>query len=228
MPSNDADEFRPPNETALFRTLNALLTLHIRKSEDTEKETKIPATNTAINDDGDDGFVDDNFPLRGIRRTPHTLDFNRKRKFASVKFQLPEDDQNLSSSDNSTLTEIIEECEYDSDIGKFKCKDEDLTEREDSEGNSSTSSMVDHFLDIERLNNLNSPPNSNKNDLDSNNIIVDDESRYKVVMKRIEFYEKEKCQNVHIPTREEQILSTILLAIFIASVTLLILFPLPN
>lgn len=201
-----------------------------------------PATNTTTtaNDDGDDdGFVDDNVPLRGIRRTPDTLDFNRKRKYASVKFQLPEEEQKLSSSDDSTLTEIIEECEYDSDIGKFKCKDDDATENEDdSVGNSSTSSMVDHYLEVEHLNNLNSPRkyemNSNKSDLDMNNIVEDD-SHYKIVMKRIEFFEshseKEKCEkltNVHIPTREEHLLSTILLVIFILTVTLLIIFPLPN
>lgn len=237
MPStDDAEHFRPPNEAALFRTLGALLSIHNQKLIMEQQ----PATNTTTaNDDGDDGFVDDNVQLRGIRRTPETLDFNRKRKYASVKFQLPDEEQKLSSSDDSTLTEIIEECEYDSDIGKFKCKDDDVTENEDdSEGNSSTSSMVDHYLEVAHLNNLNSPPkcelNSNKNDLDMNNI-VDDDSHYKIVMKRIEFFEsqceKEKCEkltNIHIPTREEEILSIILLVIFILTVTLLIIFPLPN
>lgn len=238
MPStDDAEHFRPPNEAALFRTLGALLSIHSQKLN-SAKMDEHPATNTTTNDDGDDGFVDDNVQLRGIRRTPDTLDFNRKRKYASVKFQLPEVEQKLSSSDDSTLTEIIEECEYDSDIGKFKCKDDDATENEDSEGNSSTSSMVDHYLEVEHLNNLNSPPkcemNSNKSDLDMNNI-VDDDSHYKIVMKRIEFFEshgeKEKCEkltNIHIPTREEEILSIILLVIFILTVTLLIIFPLPN
>lgn len=235
VPSTDnAESFRPPNEAALFRTLGALLTIHNLNLMGAKMDQK-PATNTT--NDEDDGFVDDNVPLRGIRRTPDTLDFNRKRKYASVKFQLPEE-QKLSSSDDSTLTEIIEECEYDSDIGKFKCKDDDAIENEDdSEGNlSSTSSMVDHYLEVEHLNNLNSPPKNeiNKNSLDMNNI-VDDDSHYKIVMKRIEFFEshgeKEKCEkltNIHIPSREEQILSKILLAIFILTVTLLIIFPLPN
>jgi hypothetical protein len=181
------------------------------------------ATNT--NDDDDDGFVDHDHPsvlLRGIRRTPDSLDFSRKRKFVSVKFQLPEKEEN-------GLNEIIEECEYDSDIGKFKCKEDEL---EAESENSSSSSMVDHYLQVEHMNDLNSPLKCvNKNGLDSNNI---DDPQHKIVVKRIEFFEnglkQENSMVEEAATRpgENQLLSTVLLAIFIVTVALLIVFPLPN
>lgn len=192
------------------------------------------ATNT--NDDVDDGFVDHEHPsvlLRGIRRTPDSLDFTRRRKFASVKFQLPEKDE-------TGLNEIIEECEYDSDIGKFRCKDDDPLEPDESE-NSSSSSMVDHYLQVEHMNDLNSPLKCvNKNGLDTNNIDCidgEDPTQYKIVMKRIEFFENGVKQEKSVvdgadggaaTPGENQLLSTILLAIFILTVALLIVFPLPN
>jgi hypothetical protein len=254
VPSSD-DESRPPNELALFCTINALLLHHDRL-----KRAGPDATNTKSTtiDEHDDGFVDDSVSfLRGIRRTPETLDFNRKRKLANVKFQLPE--QTLDESgvgggveSGGALTEIIEECEYDSDVGKFKCRDGDEAIEQDESENSSTSSMVDHYLQVEHLNNLNSPPQCvNRNGLDTNNIVEEeeeeDESHYKIVMKRIEFFEEKKCEEPCkkqpnqqqptppttevqrlLPTREDQILSNVLLVIFILSVTLLIIFPLPN
>lgn len=270
MPSiNDTDDTsdirRPPNPGALYRTIYELLIQHQKNLDEAAaaasasmalmKQEQLDATNTnSTNDDHDDGFVDDSMPLiRGIRRTPASLDFNRKRKYASVKFQLPEKHQeNDDSNDehNGALTEIIEECEYDSDIGKFKCKDDDAIEQDESE-NSSTSSMVDNYLQVEHLNNLNSPPKyvNNKSGLDMNNIVDesnDNEPHYKIVMKRIEFFETngvKHCENekitntinnnddtkeIRVPTREEHFLSMILLIIFILTVTLLIIFPLPN
>jgi hypothetical protein len=245
VPSNDDDE-RPPNELAMFCTIDALL-LHHERSKQAARAglpdaTNTKTTTTTSNDEHDDGFVDDSVSfLRGIRRTPDTLDFNRKRKLANVKFQLPESEEVKRREEDGALTEIIEECEYDSDIGKFKCRDDDAMEQDGSE-NSSASSMVDHYLQEQHLNNLNSPPKCvlTRNDLDANNIVDDNESHYKIVMKRIEFFESQKkCEEsmkeenvakevVHIPTREEQILSHILLIIFILTVMLLIIFPLPN
>lgn len=204
-------------------------------------------TNPTTDDDDDDGFVDhESVSLRGIRRTPNSLDFTRKRKFASVKFQLP-------NKTDESLNEIIEECEYDSDIGKFKCKDDEPIEHDDSE-NSSTSSMVDHYLQVEQMNDLNSPFKCvNKNGLDSKNIEnvedggSDSDSGYKIVMKRIEFFggagerkpkEAEgtdavdggclKTEEAATPTDADKLLSTVLLSIFILTVALLIIFPLPN
>lgn len=251
MPATeDPDNWRPPNEQALFRTINALLMHQLKlKMHDGE----FHATNTNSTNDGDDydddGFVDhDSVLLRGIRRAPDTLDFNRKRKFASVKFQLPE-------KEDAALNEIIEECEYDSDIGKFKCKDDDAIDPDESE-NSSTSSMVDHYLQVEQMNDLNSPLKCvNKNGLDMNNIdsmheekVDDDDSHYKIVMKRIEFFEPKRANGLHQsnktadvvdgstseapkvnqPITEDKMLSTILFSIFILTVALLIIFPLPN
>jgi hypothetical protein len=239
VPATDDDPWRPPNEHAMFRTINALL-MHQLKLK--MHDGGLDATNTnATDDDDDDGFVDhESVTLRGIRRAPDSLDFNRKRKFVSVKFQLPEKEE-------VPLNEIIEECEYDSDIGKFKC---DAVDQDESEENSSTSSMVDHYLEVEHMNDLNSPLKCvNKNGLDRNNIqeVTDDDSHYKIVMKRIEFFETNrangKIENQEIstvdvvdgpkevaaePTEADKTLSTILFAIFILTVALLIIFPLPN
>lgn len=249
MPSTDDPEnFRPQNEAAVFRTIKALLMQHqmmkcANDMDDATNTTNNNNNNNNINEkiDDDDGFVDGSVQLRGIRRIPNSLNFDRRRKSGSVQFQLPEEERVVSSSDESTLTEIIEECEYDSDIGKFKCKDDDsLVQDEDSE-NSCSSSMVENFLEIENLNNLNSPPKFEiiaKPQFNANNFkVIEDDPHYKIVMKRVEFFEsvtceKEKCEkmtNLEIsPTREEEILSKILLMIFILTVTIIIYFPLPN
>lgn len=250
MPAtDDPDNWRPPNEQAMFRTINALFMHQLKlKMHDGDD-----ATNTNSTSDDDDGFVDhDSVLLKGIRRAPDSLDFNRKRKLANVKFHLPEKEE-------SGLNEIIEECEYDSDIGKFRCKDDEAL---DESENSSTSSMVDHYLEVEHMNDLNSPLKCvNKNGLDTNNIdniqeedeneeAINDDDSYKIVMKRIEFFETNqvngqtnkhenlKEQTVDVvdgsfsakaaPTAEDKLLSTILFSIFILTVALLIIFPLPN
>lgn len=234
--TDDPTNWRPPNEQAMFRTVNALL-MHQLKLKHAD------ATNTNDDDDeDDDGFEHhDSVLLRGIRRAPDSLDFNRKRKFASVKFQLPDKEE-------GALNEIIEECEYDSDIGKFKCKEGEVVLDPDESENSSTSSMIDHYLQVEHMNDLNSPLKCvNKSGLDMNNIDNmkgsddDCDAHYKIVMKRIEFFENgTKQENVEeeistkevatatAPNTENQLLSTILFAIFILTIALLIVFPLPN
>ncbi|CRL01012.1 CLUMA_CG014423, isoform B [Clunio marinus] len=148
--TDDPSNCRPPDEQAMFRTINALL-MHQLKLKMQDRGSDVTNTNTAS-----DGYDEDsNLTMSmggdgGIRRAPNSLDFTRKRKFTSVKFLLPENNENF-------LNEVIEECEYDSDIGKFNCKEEeDENIQEDSE-NSETSSMVDHFLNIEHMNDLNSP-----------------------------------------------------------------------
>lgn len=249
MPSSDDPEnWRPPNEQAMFRTINALLMHQLKlKMHDGDD-----ATNTNSTSDDDDGFVDhDSVLLKGIRRAPDSLDFNRKRKLANVKFHLPEKEE-------TALNEIIEECEYDSDIGKFRCKDDDAI---DESENSSTSSMVDHYLEVEHMNDLNSPLKCvNKSGLDMNNIdniqeedengekAINDHDSYKIVMRRIEFFETNQTsgkakkpesledQSVDAvdgpiaakTSAEDKLLSTILFSIFILTVALLIIFPLPN
>ena len=251
---DDPSNWRPPNEQAMFQTVNALL-MHQLKLEmhDADDATN---TNPTIDDDDDDddGFVDhDSVLLKGIRRAPDSLDFNRKRKFTSVKFQLPE-------KNDAALNEIIEECEYDSDIGKFKCSNDDSIDPDESE-NSSTSSMVDHYLDIQHMNDLNSPLKCvNKNSLDMNNIGMiqeeanndDDDSHYKIVMKRIEFFESNRANGkaalkkeqeaeavdvvdgpveaapAQSTSHQDKLLSSILLSIFILTVAMLVIFPLPN
>lgn len=253
MPANDdPSNWRPPNEQAMFRTINALL-MHQLKLEMHDGDDATNTNLTIDDDDDDDGFVDhDSVLLKGIRRTPDSLDFNRKRKFASVKFQLPD-------KTDTALNEIIEECEYDSDIGKFKCNDDSIDP--DESENSSTSSMVDHYLEVEHMNDLNSPLKCvNKSVLDMNNIgriqeeannDDDDDSHYKIVMKRIEFFESNRANGKTVakklpetkeesvdvvdglgdappPTAEDKLLSSILLSFFILTVAMLIIFPLPN
>uniref|UniRef100_A0A182R0N5 Calponin-homology (CH) domain-containing protein n=1 Tax=Anopheles farauti TaxID=69004 RepID=A0A182R0N5_9DIPT len=77
------------------------------------------------------------------RNVPVTLDLlksstrpARKRKFPSTRTRR----NNITNDMQSNLNEIIEECEYDSDIGKFRCRSEnsegsgfDLRDYEDSE-----------------------------------------------------------------------------------------------
>lgn len=250
--SDDPENWRPPNEQAMFRTINALLMHQLKlKMHDGDD-----ATNTNSTSDDDDGFVNhDSVLLKGIRRAPDSLDFNRKRKLANVKFHLPEKEE-------TALNEIIEECEYDSDIGKFRCKDDDAIDPDESE-NSSTSSMVDHYLQVEHMNDLNSPLKCvNKSGLDINNIdniqeededgeAINDDDSYKIVMKRIEFFESTQTHGNSVkelnlkeqsfdvvdgpataktsdPVAEDKLLSTILFSIFILTVALLIIFPLPN
>jgi len=200
-------------------------------------------------DEGDDGFVDHDSIVGLRRRAPDTLDFNRKRRNVSVKFQLPE-------KEAMPLNEIIEECEYDSDVGKFRCKDDEALEESE---NSSTSSMVDHYMQVEQMNDLNSPLKCiNRTGLDVNNLNADEELlnkddeqdedlQYKIVMKRIEFFESNgrrdqvdggttssnNSSNLSVdsckrPTSDENRLSIILFTIFIVTVALLIIFPLPN
>lgn len=251
--SDDPENWRPPNEQAMFRTINALLMHQLKlKMHDGDD-----VTNTNSTSDDDDGFVDhDSVLLKGIRRAPDSLDFNRKRKLANVKFHMPEKEE-------TALNEIIEECEYDSDIGKFRCKDDDVIDPDESE-NSSTSSMVDHYLEVEHMNDLNSPLKCvNKSVLDMNNIgniqeedeegeAINDDDSYKIVMKRIEFFESNRtngnarklanvkeqsidaidgqvtAESTSEPAATDKLLSTILFSIFILTVALLIIYPLPN
>uniref|UniRef100_A0A182K0K0 Calponin-homology (CH) domain-containing protein n=1 Tax=Anopheles christyi TaxID=43041 RepID=A0A182K0K0_9DIPT len=92
------------------------------------------------------------------RNVPVTLDLpkgsvktGRKRKFPSTRTNR----RNNGSNDiQSNLNEIIEECEYDSDIGKFRCRTDDadgmgynLRDYEDSE--TSLTSCDDDLNDVD-------------------------------------------------------------------------------
>lgn len=125
--------------------------------------------------------------------------------------------------------------------------------------------MVDHYLEVEHMNDLNSPLKCvNKSSLDMNNIgriqeeannDDDDDSHYKIVMKRIEFFESNRVNGKAAQKKEpevkkeaeemtvdvvdglvadppiesnDKLLSSILLSIFILTLAMLIIFPLPN
>lgn len=253
VPEHDDDTDRhPPNPMALYCTIDALLQ-HQKWLNDGDNDgngmLECNATNT-----------NSTYELpKPNRNAPNSLDLSkyaRKRKYGSVKFQLP-------GSCDGGLNEIVErdeeDCEYDSDIGKFRCKEEiDEVDHVDSD-TSSTASMVD-YLATERMNDLNSPLESiTKADLTEKNIIedvedekVDDkqETRYKIVLQRIEYFEannfdvkitkveQKVITNGSGPTTtliknddeiaKERLLANILFSIFVLTVALLIIFPLPN
>lgn len=184
-------------------------------------------------------------------------------------------------SSSFPLNEIIEECEYDSDIGKFNCRnDYDLnsdTTTTNTSGLSSSATPPQHDGFI--INDLNTPKqrsnqfdsfeydnlNILENDgIDGVRLVVGGDKKMKIVMKRIEFFENnaligigdgsgssnlmtsssissdlnEKIENTidvgllshrKNETNDNKNKSTIfLLSMFILTVTLLIMFPLPN
>lgn len=155
--------------------------------------------------------------IRVVRKTPDSLDLtmnattNRKTK-PNRNFYVNQKYENLQ------LNEIIEECEYDSDIGKFNCKAVDL-----------------------KINDLNTPkqrpiefPIGEKLNL---NTVGDN----KIVMKRIEFFEsadKKIVNNLVVEVdkkamkeviNDDKTFSTVLcLTTFFLTVVLLFFYPLPN
>ncbi|XP_055599518.1 leucine-rich repeat and calponin homology domain-containing protein-like isoform X2 [Uranotaenia lowii] len=122
----------------------------------------------------------------------------RKRKFPSNKFNGARR-QEQQSSGTANLNEIIEECEYDSDIGKFRCRqDEDY---EDSETSLNSLDEESAFTPTNPqppgpgINDLNTPTSMDmamKGFVDFNiNSAENDHSTGggKIVSKRIEFFE---------------------------------------
>lgn len=248
---DDNTNCRPPNPMAVFCTIDALLQhqkrLNVGENDGNMLEFNATNTNSTYE------------VPKPSRNAPNSLDLSnyaRKRKYGSVKFQLP-------GSCDGGLNEIVErdeeDCEYDSEIGKFRCKvDVDEPDHVDSE-TSSTASMVDYLV-TDRMNDLNSPLESiKKTDLIEKNIIEDveeekkddgQEARYKIVMQRIEYFEANNfdvkitkieqktiinggCSTTKIiknddEIAQERLLANILLSIFVLTVALLIIFPLPN
>lgn len=119
------------------------------------------------------------------RKAPSSLDltnFARKRKYPSAKFPP------VTTKDGS-LSGIIEECEYDSDLGKFRCFD-----------TTSDSEQSDSLSSVQKMNDLNAPPTKSVNKIvaGEENIVEnvcdvtdhdDGMSHYQIVMQRIEFFE---------------------------------------
>lgn len=137
------------------------------------------------------------------RNVPASLDLStgndgmggrRKRKFPSTKFSNGKRQEQAGGS----LNEIVEECEYDSDIGKFRCRQGD--EYDDSESSMNSLDEETAFTPTnanQGINDLNSTPTGvgpelSKDVLDFNiNSEENDptEAGGKIVSKRIEFWE---------------------------------------
>ncbi|XP_062547620.1 leucine-rich repeat and calponin homology domain-containing protein isoform X2 [Armigeres subalbatus] len=209
------------------------------------------SASTNVGDGGGDG-----------RNVPDSLDLSagnngggggrRKRKFPSTKFSA----NKRQDQSGAGLNEIVEECEYDSDIGKFRCRQGD--DYEDSESSMNSLDEETAFTPTnanQGINDLNSTPTGpeTKTVVDFNiNSEEDDPAATgrKIVSKRIEFWESNAGSGdkiVNSPLRrsiseednqfkeeknrkaDHSTLSTFLcLGTFIFTVVYLYLFPLPN
>lgn len=178
----------------------------------------------------DNNSVDDDGTMivnHHVRKAPNTLDLSstaKKRKYNQTK-------RNFSSSNSKfetfQLNGIVEECEYDSDIGKFNCRNETISDN---------SSGSFDFVDGCNLKALKVEFFDNKENIESSITGLGDN---KIVMKRIEFFEgnSDKIAHKELQTsikevscdEENKTLSTMLcLGGFFLTILVLYLFPLPN
>jgi hypothetical protein len=250
VPSDDdSDARRPPNLMALSNTISALIRQSERlvseqKGSESERGTDETApTNT--NETCEESMMGFS---KSARQAPNTLDLaslTRKRKYPSTKFHMMQATSN-NNANNYYLNEIIEECEYDSDIGKFLCKNEN--ENYDSEENENSYNVSVDLVNLNKMNDLNSPLKCvNKTVIEAKNITedqVDCPDNNKIVMKRIEYFEsvnvngatQEKINNTkEFGKSDENVkndmkkpgdstMPTVLFSIFILIVALLIVF----
>lgn len=175
---------------------------------------------------------DGTMTVNHVRKAPNTLDLSstaKKRKYNQTK-------RNLNSSNSKfetfQLNGIMEECEYDSDIGKFNCRIETV-----SDNSSGSFDFVDGCsLETPKFM-TDAEFSDNKENIESNVTGVVGEK--KIVMKRIEFFEANAGNIVHkeLETLSEVVrcdedskrLSTLLcLGGFFLTVLVLYLYPLPN
>lgn len=209
-------------------------------------ETKLSGTNNNC-----DYMINSRSTTERRRKTPNTLDLIssntklvsshsvereigqlslKKRKIASTKANAI-----AKFSDQIQLNGIVEECEYDSDIGKFNCKtSNELIASDNSSGsiefltdNASTGSLDEQKLIAHPFGERKSPQAN--------------ECPSQMVMKRIEFFEhandksdeRDECDGIDGSNNknaqdDDKMLSTILcLVTFMAAAIGLYLFPLP-
>lgn len=183
-------------------------------------------------DDHDDRHCDSRSETN-VRKAPNTLDLSgtaKKRKYSQTK-------RSFNSTANSKfetfqLNGIAEECEYDSDIGKFNCRIETVSD------NSSGS-----FDFVDGCASLNTPTftelSDNKVNIESNGTGCLGGEK-KIVMKRIEFFEgnsgghslHRELETLSAAVRcdeDSKTLSSLLcLGGFFLTALILYLFPLPN
>lgn len=252
LPSEEETSSILPNPEALLRTIDALLEEERQQMEDNQDEVTATNTKTSQNQDYNNYFKNIGIYLpkaaaittetnqqneyfnnninyskddlieeiRVVRKTPDSLDLsvkaaNRKTK-PNRNFYVNQKYENLQ------LNEIIEECEYDSDIGKFNCKAVDSSE-----------------LNF-KINDLNTPKQRPIEFPIGEELNLNTVGDNKIVMKRIEFFEssdKKIFNNLVVEvgkTKKEVInddktFSTVLcLTTFFLTVVLLFFYPLPN
>ncbi|XP_037052419.1 leucine-rich repeat and calponin homology domain-containing protein isoform X2 [Bradysia coprophila] len=174
-------------------------------------------------------------PVAHVRRAPNTLDLSstaKKRKYNQTK-------RNLNASNSKfeafQLNGITEECEYDSDVGKFNCRMETVSDNSsgsfDFVDGCSFNTPTPRVLEEKELFHGNRPETVESN--------VTGLGEKKIVMKRIEFFEGSSGKQV--PKEDETLrkvvscdddnktLSTVFcLGGFLVTALILYLFPLPN
>ncbi|GAB0100037.1 leucine-rich repeat and calponin homology domain-containing protein [Sergentomyia squamirostris] len=258
-----------PNPSALFATVAALVDILLALEEEEEEDDGEMIIHEMDDVDGCEGvggmaatntnqqyqrvndmYYEEYFKSRGIhfpkstmtttiteaggrkRKVPQTLDlFGKvngagggagKAKIMGKRMTFP------------AINELLEECEYDSDIGKFNCRQEEH----------GGVTVIDAINDLSTPSSVHGKPAAGKFTLDSveryNLNKSEDETDRKIVMKRIEFFEKkvinQKTENnnecnsaddISKPTNQQ--LSTYLcLGTFFCTILFLVLFPLPN
>lgn len=232
-----------------------------KNSQNNSKQCHEPTSN---NNNYNNSNSERSAPVRRLtRKAPNTLDLIvsnatilsvnteqdvvtiKKRKLSSIKRAY---NQINKYSDRFPLNGIIEECEYDSDIGKFNCKIRGATNEQLMSDNSSgsyefseeiirTSSGGSNSSSDERaMNDLNITPKQRNHETNESieqfNINEAIKHTDKIVMKRIEFFENICNDNSNINQtndKDDKQFSTILcLSTFVLVVVILFYFPLPN
>lgn len=175
LQSSEDEMQRPSNEKAMFQTIKALLEC---------KQSTVQ------------GKAIDTSPTNGDMNSfrPHSLDFNRKRKFRRTQFRIPEE-QDESKEDSSDFI-------YRKDASpSYRC----------------TYALIDS----------NKLPSDDFNSNESEFVMKKSEKQ------KINSFEKERAvfidkESAKSAPNESELLSKILLSIFVVSFVTLIIFPLPN
>lgn len=165
----------------------------------------------------------------------------KKRKLSNLK-RTYKQMNNTKYSERFELNGITEECEYDSDIGKFNCKvgtseqimsdtssgSYEFSEETATIRTNSASSNEDHSL-----NDLNLTPKHRNNETNQTNEWFNLNKTEKIVTKRIEFFENINKTDSELEskskTNDDNSLSELIcLSSFILTFIYLLFFPLPN
>lgn len=178
------------------------------------------------------------------RKTPNSLDLFlsnttlmatdsivvKRRKLSAVKRSYNQMNATGKYVERFPLIGIDEECEYDSDIGKFICKTNDPNRPYDVSGIRTSSGSSDSELN---LSDFNVTPKQQISDKIDKIEQIQIESKEKIVTKRIEFFEKigtklEENQSCEMPNADKQFSTILCLSTFMIVVVTLYFFPLPN